>query len=147
MKLEGDHTFDATRDELWELLMDPNVIAKIIPGCEEMTAVGDDEYEAKVTIGIAAMKGSYASKINLQDKNPPESFKIVMQGKGSRGFMNAEVTLKLEEQGGKTKLHYTAENQIGGPIAAVGQRIVGAAAKMFVGQGFKSLEKVLAERR
>lgn len=147
MRLEGNHTFNATRQELWDLLLDPEVIAKTLPGCETMDSIGEDEYEAKLTIGIAAVKGVYNSKISLLDKQPPESLTIKMEGKGTRGFLNGEVSIQLEDQSSKTVLHYTAQNQIGGPIAAVGQRIVGAAAKMFINQGFKSLQKILAERQ
>ncbi len=145
MKLEGNHAFKAPRQVIWELLLDPQVIAKIIPGCDELKAVGEDEYESKLTIGIAAVKGVYTSKISLSDKNPPESFRIKMQGKGARGFLNGDIAIRLEEQGDQTLLHYLAENQIGGAIAAVGQRITGMAAKMFVNQGFKALERILAE--
>ena len=72
---------------------------------------------------------------------------VMEQGFGARGFLNATVSVRLEDRGAETLLHYVAENQIGGPIAAVGQRIVGAAAKMFVNQSFKSLEKQLEEWR
>ena len=147
MKLEGNYAFKAPRQVIWELLLDPQVIAKIIPGCDELKAVGEDEYESKLAIGIAAVKGVYTSKISLSDKNPPESFRIKMQGKGARGFLNGDIAIRLEEQGDHTLLHYSAENQIGGAIAAVGQRITGMAAKMFVNQGFKALERILAERQ
>ncbi|MCH8022100.1 carbon monoxide dehydrogenase subunit G [candidate division KSB1 bacterium] len=119
MKLEGNYAFKAPRQVIWELLLDPQVIAKIIPGCDELKAVGEDEYESKLTIGIAAVKGVYTSKISLSDKNPPESFRIKMQGKGARGFLNGDIAIRLEEQGDHTLLHYSAENQIGGAIAAV----------------------------
>lgn len=146
MQLEGSYTFTVPRQEVWDILMDPEAIAKIIPGCEKMELLGDDLYEAQLTIGIGAVKGSYNSKIRIFDKNPPESYKLKLEGKGARGFLNGEVTIQLEE-GPNTVLHYVAQNQIGGPIAAVGQRIVGAAAKMFVNQGLKSLEKQIALRR
>ncbi|RMD94989.1 MAG: carbon monoxide dehydrogenase [Calditrichaeota bacterium] len=148
MKLEGSHTFkNISRQEVWDLLMDPDVIAKVMPGCEKMEPVGDDSYEAVLTVGFAAIKGKYTSKITLFDKNPPERYKLRVEGKGARGFLNGEVTITLEEKGGDTLLHYVAENQIGGPIAAVGQRLVGSAARMIVNQGFKALEKQFAERR
>ena len=147
MKLEGNHTFNGPRQEIWEFIMDPAVIAKTIPGCDEMTEIDKDVFEATMTIGIAAVKGVYRSKISLLDKQTPESYRLKIDGKGARGFLNATVSVRLEDQGDKTLLHYVAENQIGGPIAAIGQRIVGAAAKMFVNQSFKSLEKQLEERR
>ncbi len=147
MQIEGSHEFDLPRETLWEYLMDPDVIAKTIPGCEEMRAVGEDTYEARLSIGIATVKGVYTSTIQLLDKVPPERLTIKMEGKGARGFLNGEVHIALEAQDGKTLMRYTAHNQVGGAIAAVGQRIVGSAAKMLIRQGFKALEKQIAERR
>ncbi|RMD66409.1 carbon monoxide dehydrogenase, partial [Candidatus Parcubacteria bacterium] len=91
--------------------------------------------------------GRYGSKVKLFDKKPPESFKLNIEGKGARGFFLFYVAIRLEEQGPDTILHYAAKNQIGGPIAAIGQRLVVPAAKMMINQGFKSLEKQLAERK
>ncbi|MCG8603834.1 carbon monoxide dehydrogenase subunit G [bacterium] len=147
MKLEGNHTFNGSQQEIWDFIMDPDVIGKTIPGCEEMKVVGEDVYEAKMTIGIAAVKGVYTSKVTLSDKQPPDSYTLKIEGKGARGFLNGIVSVRLQAAGEQTIMYYVAENQIGGPIAAVGQRIVGAAAKMFVNQSFKSLEKQLEQRR
>jgi carbon monoxide dehydrogenase subunit G len=147
MKLEGSYTLSAPRQEVWDVLMDPEAIAKTIPGCQKLYPKGDDIYEAQITIGIAAVKGAYTSKITIFDKNAPEGYKLKLQGKGARGFLTGAVAIRLEDQGAKTLLHYVAENQIGGPIAAVGQRLMGAAAKMFVNQGLKSLEKLIEERQ
>jgi carbon monoxide dehydrogenase subunit G len=147
MKLEGTHTFTGSQQEIWDFIMDPEVIGKTIPGCDEMNEVGEDVFEAKMTIGIAAVKGVYTSKVSLLDKQPPESYTLKIEGKGARGFLNGTVSVRLEAAGDKTVMHYISENHIGGPIAAVGQRIVGAAAKMFVKQSFKSLEKQLEQRK
>lgn len=147
MKLDGKHVFNAPRTEIWDLLMDPDVIATTIPGCNEMEASGDGVYHAKITVGVAGVKGIYTSEIKLTDKIAPESYKLNLQGKGARGFLNGQVSIRLEEEGQNTVMHYTAENHVGGPIASVGQRVFGAAAKMIVKQGFKALEKQLAQRR
>lgn len=147
MKLEGSYTFSAVRQEVWDTLMDPEVIAKTLPGCDKLEPKGNDVYEAHITIGMAAVKGSYTSKISLFDKNSPQGYKLKLESKGARGFLNGEVTIVLEDQGPSTVLHYVAQNQIGGTIAAVGQRLVGAAAKMFVNQGLKSLEKQIEARQ
>ncbi len=146
MKLDGEYSLSVSRDKLFPLLMDPDVIAAAVPGCEELTPVGEDEYASTLTIGIAAVKGVYTSKIKILDKNEPESFGLHMEGKGARGFLNGTVKIELAEQDASTVLHYAADTQVGGPIAAVGQRIVGAAAKMLVNQGLKALEKEVLRR-
>ena len=148
MKLSGNYTFqNISRQEVWDFLMDPDVIAAVMPGCEKLEAVGEDVYEAVLTVGVASIKGKYTSKITLFDKQPPESYKIKIEGKGARGFLRGEVHIRLSEQDGDTVLMYDAESHIGGPIASIGQRLVGAAARMIINQGFKALEKQFEMRR
>lgn len=148
MKIQGTYTFkDISRKEVWDFLMNPDVIATVMPGCEKMEPVGEDAYEATLSVGIAAFKGKYTSKITLYDKNPPEKYRLKVEGKGAHGFIQADVTIELAEENGQTVLQYDADGQIGGTIAAVGQRLAGAAAKMIVNQGLKALEKEFAERR
>lgn len=148
MQLQGSYTFKGiSRQEVWDFLMDPDVVASVMPGCEKMVPVGEDAYEATLNVGFAAVKGTYTSKITLYDKKPPEEYKLKVEGKSARGFLSGDVTIRLEEQDGDTVLHYDARSQIGGPIAAVGQRLVGAAAKMIINQGFKALEREFEKRR
>ena len=147
MKISGSFNLRARREKIWEMLMDPEVIARAIPGCEEFKAEGDDVFDSKLTIGIAAVKGTYAARIALLDKNPPESFTLKVEGTGAHGFLNGDVSIRLQSLGEQTVLCYSAENQIGGQIAAIGQRIMGPAAKVIIMKGFKSLEKQLAERQ
>lgn len=146
MKLEGNQKLQAPRQDIWDMLMDPEIIAGVIPGCEEFRVEGNGVFRSKLTIGIAAIKGTYSAQIDLVDKNPPESFKLKMVGTGARGFLNGEVIIRLEDQGEETVLHYAAENHVGGQIAAIGQRIISPAAKMIVKQGFRSLEKQVTGR-
>lgn len=146
MKLEGNQKLQAPRQDIWDMLMDPEIIAGVIPGCEEFCVEGNGVFRSKLTIGIAAIKGTYSAQIDLVDKNPPESFKLKMVGTGARGFLNGEVIIRLEDQGEETVLHYAAENHVGGQIAAIGQRIISPAAKMIVKQGFRSLEKQVTGR-
>ena len=59
MILEGSHHFDALRDRVWALFTDPAVLARATPGCERLEPVGADEFEATLSVGIAAVKGTY----------------------------------------------------------------------------------------
>src|SRR5436189_296001 len=80
-------------------------------------------------IGIEAVKGSYAGRVRLSDKHPPDRFTMHLEGKGAAGFVNGTARIELEEEGRNTQLHYNADVQVGGLIAAVGSRMIEAAAK------------------
>lgn len=143
MKIDGRYTFKAPRDKVWEIVLDPKIIAQCMPGCEGLTAIGPDHYEATMKIGIAAVKGTYKGKVTIKDKQPPAHYVLSGEGSGGPGFLQGDMAVDLEEQDGQTLLKYSADAKVGGLIAGVGQRMLGGVAKMMVDQFFKKMESFL----
>ncbi len=140
MKFEGNYTFKASREKVWQVLLDPKILAQCMPGCEDLKEIGPDQYEASVKVGIAAVKGTYKAKISIKDKQPPSHYVLSGQGSGGPGFMQGDVVIDLEEKGGETQLKYSTDAKVGGLIAGVGQRMIGGLAKMMRDQFFKKME-------
>jgi hypothetical protein len=140
MKLSGTQTFPAPRQKVWEFLIDPQCLAKCMPGCEKLEATGENEYSGVINVGLAAVKGVYNGKVKLDELQPPTHYKMTLDGKGKQGFIKGAGTIDLEEQNGQTLLKYTGDIQIGGPLASVGQRMIDGAAKMMIGQFFTAME-------
>ncbi len=147
MKISGNYTLDATRDEVWTALNDLNVLARVVPGCERLEQTGENEYEGIVKIGIASIKGSYSGKIRLEEITPPTHYKLVMAGKSANGVVDGAGTVDLEELDGKTVLHYGGDAQIGGQLASVGQRLIEGASRQLINQSLKSLAAQIEQRR
>jgi carbon monoxide dehydrogenase subunit G len=143
MTLDGSHLFRAPRDRVWALLTDPAVLARATPGCERLEPVGPDEFDATLSVGVAAVKGTYQGRLAITDKKPPEGYTLRVEGSGRPGFVKGEGRLALTEQDGGTLVTITGEAQVGGLIAAVGQRLMGAAARMLMSQFFAALEAEL----
>ncbi len=139
MKLEGEFTFNAPREKVWSILNDPAVLKKHMPGCESLEAVGDDQYEAVLMIGVGAIKGSYKAKLTLKDQNPPESYTLQIEGSGRPGFVKGEGRVRLKDLSGQTALSYSGELQVGGLIARVGQRLLGTISEKMTRQFFQDL--------
>lgn len=140
MKIEGAHTVKAPQDIVWNLLVDPIVLARCMPGCEGLETTGEHAYKTRLKVGVAAIKGSYEATIRLEEVHPPASFKMKVEGKGATGFVRGAGTMSLSAADGGTRVHYSGEVQIGGAIAAVGQRMLQAASNMMVGQFFTAIE-------
>lgn len=143
MIVEGQVTFDAPQETVWRVLLDPAALKAAIPGCESLTATAEDEYDAALKLGVAAIKGNYAAKVKVVDKQPPESYRLSVSGSGGPGFVNVEGRMKLAADGGRTAVDYHFDIQVGGMVAAVGQRMLGGVAKMMMGEFFKALQKQL----
>src|SRR5688572_4699774 len=147
MKLSGSYTFSAPRDEVWELLHDPVTLQRIIPGCERLEPTGDDVYAADIKLGLAGVKGDYSGTVRIFDKEPPEQYRMSGDGRGKPGFAKGEGLVQLEEgPDGTTKMRYTADAQVGGPVAGIGQRLIDGAAKSIINQSLKALNAELEAR-
>jgi carbon monoxide dehydrogenase subunit G len=141
--IEGNYTLNAPRERAWEVLLDPKIMAQCMPGCDSMKEVAPDQFEAVMKVGVASIKGTYKGRVTVAEKRPPSHYVLKGEGQGGPGFMRGDLTIDLEEQDGKTLLKYRAEPQVGGLIAAMGQRMLNGVAKMMVDQFFKKVETFL----
>jgi carbon monoxide dehydrogenase subunit G len=145
MKLEGSHDIPAPRDRVWAAFLDPEVLRQAIPGCEKLEALGNDEYKATMKVGVAAVKGTFEGKVRLSDKKPPESYKMAVEGSGTPGFIRGETIISLSDADQGTRVSYTADLQVGGLIAGVGQRMLGGVSKMMADQFFNKMGQLLTQ--
>jgi carbon monoxide dehydrogenase subunit G len=112
-----------------------------MPGIKELRTLAPNEFEGEIDVPLAAVKGQYKGKVKLEDMQPPKHYKILIDGKGKQGFIKGTGTLDLAETGAnETTLTYAGDAQIGGPLAAVGQRMVDGAAKTMLHQFFVAME-------
>ncbi|MGY1803062.1 CoxG family protein [Blastococcus sp. SYSU D00922] len=144
MNLDGSAVLSASPERVWSVITDPAVLARTIPGCESLEQVGDDEYKMNVSVGVGAIRGTYAGEVRLSDKEHPKSYVMHASGAGAPGNARAQVTINLDDAGdGKTNLTYSADAVIGGPVAGVGQRMISGVAKRMAGQFFKAIDAEL----
>jgi hypothetical protein len=140
MDVTGSYAFNAPPDRVWALLMDPGAIASCIPGCEHFEPDGEDRYKARVTVALAAITGTYAGTVVLSDKVPPTSYRLVVEGQGRPGFVKGTVAIALRADGATTVVDVSGTVQTGGPIARLGQRLIGSVSKMMQDRFFACLQ-------
>ena len=139
MDLQGTYSFDAPAAVLWDRLIDPDVVARCLPGCDGLEPAGDDTYRVKLTMTVAAISGSYEGTIAIVDKQPPRAYRLLINGQGRSGFVKGEATLELAEEDGKTLVNVRGTAEVGGLIARVGQRLIGSVSKMMMDRFFACL--------
>ena len=143
MKLEGAYDVPVPRKKVWDAFLNPAQLKKAIPGCEKLEALGNDEFKATLKVGVAAVKGTFEGKVRLSDKKAPESYRLAAEGSGGPGFVKADTLITLTEIDGGTRVSYSADVQIGGLIAGVGQRMLGGVSKMMADQFFGKMSDLL----
>ncbi len=145
MKIEGSHDISAPRERVWKALLDPATLARAIPGCEGLDEIGSGEYKAKMKVGVAAIKGTFEGKVRLFDLDPPHRYKMALEGSGGPGFVRGEAGMELSDIEGGTRISYSADVQVGGLIASVGQRMLGGVSKMMLDQFFNRMSETLTQ--
>lgn len=156
MNLSGTALLPGSPQQVWDLLNDPQRLAKVLPGCERLEPDGPDRYKATIKFGLAAISGNYSGTVQLTDKHPPNSLRLSMEGKGLAGFVKGQGELVLAQPPSakppspvtpgqtQTQITYTGDAQVGGMIASVGQRMIEATAKKIIQQFFESAAKELS---
>ena len=146
MQVTGEFLFQAGQEQVWRLLNDPEVLARCLPGCERLEPVETDRYTATVKVGLAAVKGTYTGHLAVTDKQEPESMTMRIDMSGTTGFVAVTGAMELLPGAGETRVRYDWEVQVGGPVAMVGQRVLGGVARWIIGEFFGTAQKELVVR-
>ena len=144
MKVSGKTVIERSPAELWELLLDPDVLRRCIPGCEELERAEDDTYRVKLKVGFGVLKGRFQGQVTLKDVKPRESYRLEVSARGATGFINGQTSIRLHElDGGKrSELEYEGEAHVGGVIASVGARFFQGAARNFTAEFFEAISSL-----
>jgi len=110
-----------------------------MPGCEGLEKIGDNEYAMKMKMALAAVSGRFDGKVRIADPEPPARFRLIVEGSGKIGFMKGDGLITLTPAGAATDVAYDGDVQVGGTIAAVGQRLIDTTARMLIKRFFDKL--------
>jgi len=139
MEIASTYKFPAAPADVWALLMDPDAIKSCLPGCRELKPIGDNRYQADMTIGVAAVSGTFAATVTLSDQQPHESYRLSVDATGKPGFAKGSALVVLAPAAEGTEVRVTASAEVGGLIARVGQRLIDGVARMTMDRFFGCL--------
>ncbi len=148
MEMTGERSLPADRAGAWAALNDIELLRLCIPGCESITAAGDERYDAVVHAAVGPVKARFKGTLELADKQPPQGYTLKFEGSGGpAGFARGQAKVGLQEQGGgQTLLSFAVQAQVGGKLAQIGSRLVDAAAGAMADKFFAAFVAQLAAR-
>jgi 2-furoyl-CoA dehydrogenase large subunit len=140
----GSVTLPATPEEIFAVLLDPQRLRKVIPGCESIatTRSGADarEYNCIATVRIGVAKARFSASISLAEIKHPSSVVLSGEGRGSLGTAGGSGQIQLAADGAHgTTLTYDYGAHVSGKLAAVGARLLEGATRLVLAQLFKAL--------
>ncbi len=148
MKIEGEYTFEGTREQVWEVVRDPEVLATALPGTQSLEQVSENEFQGEMHVRIGPVAGLFSGRVVISDEVPPESLTMTVEGRGKPGFIKGTGSVQLiSQKADKTLMQYHGDMQIGGRLASVGQRMMDSVSKSLLKQGMDSLNQALLARQ
>jgi len=144
MNITGEHAFVSPRPRVWEALQDPQMLANALPGVRRLEVNGPDEYAITVNVGVGSVKGTYDGTFKLTDKRDGESCSVRANATGAPGSVDAVARMQMRDgDDGGAVLAYEADASVTGPLAGVGQRLVGAVARKTTKEFLAALDREL----
>lgn len=159
MKVSGSYTLPVALERAYHILQDPASLGQAMPGCESLEKIGPNEYRMTMKVLLAAISGEFEGKVRIAEQTPPTSFRLIVEGSGRIGFLKGDGLLKLSpaatvgdlstapSQRSSTVVSYEGEAQVGGTMAAVGQRLIDGTAKMMIKKFFDKLASLASDSR
>lgn len=124
MRLEGERSFSAPREAVWQAISEPAQMAELMPGVQRFEVDDADHFHAQVKIPLGL--GSLGLEIDFEqlDRRAPEHSTLKAHGRGVGAILHLETSFDLAEEGTGTRMRWQAEVSIAGPVGAMGQRVL-----------------------
>jgi carbon monoxide dehydrogenase subunit G len=143
MKLNGTHKFKASSAQVFNAILDPEVLKSSIPGCNSVAYASPDQLTVEITTPLPGLRGPFPIDIDIANKQAPSSVELRVQIEGKDGSVNAVCKISVADEAEGSLLTYDAKADLAGVIAIadnpIGQPIVKASLNSF----FKNFEKAL----
>lgn len=146
MKLDGSYRIAAARQQVWNTLLNPDVLRRVIPGCEKLDSLGNHRYNATFRAGVGQIKGTFSGEVEISDLDPENAYTLRSRMKAAVGFVegSGRISLSDSEAGAQeTLLTYSGDVKIGGLLASIAGRLIEAAVKKNMDDMFANLNREL----
>jgi 2-furoyl-CoA dehydrogenase large subunit len=143
---QGTVDLPATPEAVFAVLLSPQALAKVIPGCHALEETAPNQYRADVTVGVGMIKARFEARIGLSEIDAPHRLRLAGAGISPLGSARGNGLVELTPTEHGTRLSYDYEAQVSGKVAAVGGRMLEGAAKVVLKQLFESLGRQAAGR-
>jgi carbon monoxide dehydrogenase subunit G len=148
MEMKGEQLIQASQQDTWSALNDPQVLKACVPGCEAIDLIAANEYMVLMTARVGPVSAKFKGKLTLSDIQPPSSYSIAFEGQGGpAGFAKGGASVRLSAEKNATRLSYDVTANVGGKLAQIGSRLVDGAAKKVADDFFRAFNEKLSAGR
>ena len=145
MEFSGSQKINASREKVFNALLEPAILKECIPGCENAGYI-DDPFEVHemrlvITTAIPGFKGPYEIFVKTQDATPPSHVVLVTEPSSDLGTVKASCTIDLVEDGAATTLNYNTQAEASGKVSSIPEMVIKTGVKAGLSKFFSNFEK------
>lgn len=115
---------NAPREKLWEFIADPAKIGKCLPELKSLEVEGEDKFAAVMRLGVGPIRTDFKFKIEITGKEPVSNVRLKAVGTGSGSSVTIDTAIELKESPTGSELIYSANTNVAGIMASLGQRVI-----------------------
>jgi uncharacterized protein len=141
VNVEGERLLDAPREVVWSVVTSPAEMAELIPGVQSFEISDPTHWSAKVKIPLGLGALAMAIDFEMTDERELEFASLHAKGRGVGAMLNMQTSFTLEPAATGTRMLWTAEVSIAGPVASMGQRVLQPIVKQQVNHVLTALDK------
>ena len=144
MDLSGSHILPASAQQIWEMLMNPDTLAKVTPGISRLELESEGVYKAIAEVKIGPVSGKFEGKAEVAEPVAPESFTLKVLQNSKIGNVAANIRMHLKPiSDTETELSFAGKADMSGLLARTGNRVMSGVANTLTKQFFSNFEKEL----
>ena len=144
MQLTGKHVVNASPSKVWDILMNNDTLARIVPGITRLEKTGESTFKSILEIKMGPVNSSFTGDLQMEDIVAQKSYTLKVQQNSKIGNAKAAIKIDLLPVDDKqTEVAFDGDVKLSGLIAGMGQRVMGSVSNTLAKQFFSNLEKEL----
>jgi 2-furoyl-CoA dehydrogenase large subunit len=123
-------------------LLDPAVLAALIPGADSVEQSGDGRFSALLSFGVGTLRSRYRIELDLSGRDHAQA--ILLQGSSRGGLGGGSATGRValrQPRPGRTSIDWSYEGEVTGAVALAGDTLLRLSARLFVHRFFAALSR------
>jgi uncharacterized protein len=127
MRFENHFDVDSPIDSVWDAVLDVERVAPTVPGAQVLERTGDDAYKVAIKVRVGPMSMTYRGEVEIAERDD-EAHRAVMKARAKetrgQGTADADVTMQLRGENGRTSATVTTDVELSGKAATMGQGVL-----------------------
>jgi uncharacterized protein len=127
MRFENQFDVDAPLESVWDAVLDVERVAPTVPGAQVLERTGEDAYKVAIKVKVGPMSMTYRGEVEIAERDE-EAYRAVMKARAKetrgQGTADADVTMQLRGDNGRTSATVTTEVELSGKAASMGQGVL-----------------------